>query len=93
MESITAEKYIGIGHFLKCRRKFLGISKEIFCKEMGISKEILEKWENDYLENIGLGEMKKIAKLLKYSPLIFIDGVSLEAYKNWQAYISQAYIE
>lgn len=93
METITAKEYIGIGYFLKCRRKVLGICREDFCRQMNINQEILSNWENEDLENIGLYEIKKLAKILNYRPKLFIDGLPMEAYEDWTNFINQDYID
>lgn len=92
MKTITAKDYIGIGYFIKCRRIALGICKDEFCEEMSIDIETLQRWESEYLENIGLGEIIKLARILNYYPKIFIDGLPIEAYEDWNNFINQDYI-
>lgn len=93
MKTITAKDYIGIGYFIKSRREALGICKESFCRQMGIEQFILDNWEDENLENIGFSEIKKLAQVLKYYPKLFIDGVPLDAYKNWNNFINQTFIK
>lgn len=92
MINITQEDYIGLGSFIKERRKVLGMCRREFSKKMQVPINTIDRWEKEDLDNIGLKEIKQLGKILNYYPLIFINGLPEEAYLDWDNFIKQEFI-
>lgn len=93
MNKSIKEEYIQLNYFLKCRRQALKIDKEDLAKRMDISTDLLSFWEDIILDNVDLGHMKKFSKLLRFNPLVFIEGLPEDAYKNWNNFIDRDFID
>lgn len=62
-----------IGEFINRRRMELGLTLEDIGNATGVKKSTVKKWETGSISNMGRDKIDALAKILKVSPIVFIN--------------------
>lgn len=63
-----------LGKVIRDRRIELNITLEEVGKAVGVSKSTVQRWESGQINNMRRDRIDALAKILKLSPLIFVDN-------------------
>lgn len=63
-----------IGEFIHRRRTELGLTLEDIGNATGVGKSTVKKWETGFISNMRRDRINALAKILKVSPIIFINN-------------------
>lgn len=59
---------MSLGYNIKCARKTAGLTQEDIAKEIGVSKQTVQKYESGIITTISSDKIEVIAKLLRTTP-------------------------
>ncbi len=62
-----------IGEFIEVRRKEIGVTLEEIGIATGVGKSTVKKWQSGQISNMGRDKIKQLAKVLRVSPVVFIN--------------------
>jgi transcriptional regulator with XRE-family HTH domain len=72
-----------IGKLMRDRRVALGLTLLDIAKFVGVSESTVSRWESGNIANMKRNNISSLSKILRMSPLEFIDGAALDNVPNW----------
>lgn len=71
-----------ISKIIKNKREELGYSLQTVADFVGVSKQTVFKWENDYIKNMGIDKLEKLSIILNIPPLELLNKKNTNANKE-----------